>query len=161
MLLRTAAAVSVLVIGLVGSAGPVLAQFFPQFQPPPVRPLPPVAVEDDDVAPYDPPPVYGRRAPVYRGEVESNALPPPGVYREPPPGYEPVDPRVRVGRPNYNVAPPQDDGLRPPKQPVAPPRGAPPPPPMSIGPGQQGEQVQPGRQEPVYASLPPEERPEV
>jgi lipoprotein-anchoring transpeptidase ErfK/SrfK len=146
MLLRTAAAVSVLVIGLVGSTGPVLAQFFPQFQPPPVRPLPPVAVEDDDVAPYDPPPVYGRRGPVYRGEVESNALPPPGIYREPPPGYEPVDPRVRVGRPNYNVAPPQDDGLRPP---------------MSIGPGQQGEQVQPGRQEPVYASLPPEERPEV
>jgi lipoprotein-anchoring transpeptidase ErfK/SrfK len=34
-------------------------------------------------------------------------------------------------------------------------------PPMSIGPGQQNEQVQPGRQEPVYASLPPEERPEV
>jgi lipoprotein-anchoring transpeptidase ErfK/SrfK len=144
MLLRTAAAVSVLVIGLAGSATPVLAQFFPQFQPPPVRPLP---IEDQDAAPYDPPPGYDRRAPVYRGEVESNALPPPGVYRDPPPGYEPVDPRVRIGRPNYNVAPaPQDDGLRPP---------------MSIGPGPQGEQAQPGRQEPVYASLPPEERPEV
>src|SRR5215204_6449936 len=147
MLLRAAAAVSVLVIGLAGSAEPVLAQFFPQFQPPPVRPLPPLEVEDDDAAPYEPPPGYGRRAPVYRGEVESNALPPPGVYRDPPPGYEPVDPRVRTGRPNYNVAPgPQDNGLRPP---------------MSIGPGQHGEQVQPGRQEPVYASLPPEERPEV
>jgi len=147
MLLRAAAAVSVLLIGLAGSAEPVLAQFFPQFQPAPMRPLPPVEVEDDDVAPYDPPPSYGRRAPVYRGEVESNALPPPGIYREPPPGYEPVDPRVRVGRPNYGVAPPpQDDGLRPP---------------LSIGPGQQGEQVQPGRQPPLYASLPPEERPEV
>jgi lipoprotein-anchoring transpeptidase ErfK/SrfK len=86
---------------------------------------------------------------VYRGEVESNALPPPGVYREPPPGYEPVDPRFGPGRPTYSVAPPQDDGLRPP---------------MSIGPGQrepQGQAGQPGQQAPVYASLPPEERPEV
>jgi lipoprotein-anchoring transpeptidase ErfK/SrfK len=32
---------------------------------------------------------------------------------------------------------------------------------MSIGPGQQEQQVQPGQREPVYASLPVEERPEV
>ena len=175
MLLRAAAAVSVLLIGLAGSAAPALAQFFPsppQFLPPGMRPLPPVEVEDDEVPPYDPPPgyrqpgapgpyalpprgvdpgppaQYGRGGPAYQGGVESNALPPPGVYREPPPGYEPVDPRFRTGRPNYSVAPPaaEDDGLRPP---------------MSIGPGQQEPQGQPGQREPVYASLPPEERPEV
>jgi lipoprotein-anchoring transpeptidase ErfK/SrfK len=178
MLLRAAFAVSVLLIGLAGSAPPALAQFFPsapQYLPPAMRPLPPVEIEDDEVPPYDPPPgyrqpgapgtyalpprgieppvQYGRggqiyqRGQVYQGEVESNALPPPGIYREPPPGYEPIDPRFRTDRPNYSVAPPaQDDGLRPP---------------MSIGPSEQGQQGQPGPQQPVYASLPPEERPEL
>ncbi len=188
MFSRTAAAVSVLVIGLAGSAGTASAQFFPnapQLLPPVLRPMPPVAIEDDGAPAYDPPAGYGRQAPEPYGlsppGVESNALPPPGSYR-PAPGYEPVDPRYAPARPNYSAAPPQDDALRPP---------------MSIGPGeqqgyqdqrgyppqqgyqqgyqqpqrgyqqhpQQGYQQQPqqgyqGQQQPVYASLPPDDQPE-
>jgi lipoprotein-anchoring transpeptidase ErfK/SrfK len=162
MLLRAAAAVSVLLLGLAGS-GPALAQFFPsapQLLPSPFRPLPPVEVEDDEAPPYDPPPgygrppapgqyavpqraeppvQYGRRAPVYRDELETNALPPPGVYGDQqPPGYDPVDPRYRDARPNYGAqqpVAPQDGLLRPP---------------MSIGP----------EQEAVIAALPQDDRPE-
>ncbi len=183
MFSRTAAAVSVLVIGLAGSAGTASAQFFPnapQLLPPVLRPMPPVAIEDDSAPAYDPPAGYGRQAPEPYGlsppGVESNALPPPGSYRQAP-GYEPVDPRYAPARPNYSAAPPQDDALRPP---------------MSIGPGeqqgyqdqrgyppqqgyQQGYQQQPqrgyqqqqqpqqgyqGQQQPVYASLPPDDQPE-
>ena len=184
MFSRTVGAVSILVIGLAGSVGTASAQFFPnapQFLPPMMRPLPPVAVEDDNAPAYDPPPGYRQQRPepyaMAPGGVESNALPPPGGYREAAPGYEPVDPRYG-GRPNYSAVPPaQDDGLRPP---------------MSIGPGQEQQgyqdqrgyapqqgyqqpqqgyqqpqqgyqQPQPGyqgQQQPVYASLPPDEQPE-
>jgi lipoprotein-anchoring transpeptidase ErfK/SrfK len=146
--------------------------------------MPPVAIEDDGAPAYEPAPGYGRQAPEPYGlsppGVESNALPPPGGYREAP-GYEPVDPRYSPARPNYSAVAPQDDGLRPP---------------MSIGPegeqqgyrqpgyqqgyqaqpgyqqgyqgqqgyqrqpGYQGQQSQPGQQQPVYASLPPDDRPE-
>jgi lipoprotein-anchoring transpeptidase ErfK/SrfK len=165
MLLRAATAVSVVLLGLAGS-GPAVAQFFPsapQLLPSPFRPLPPVEIEDQEAPAYDPAPGYGRqpgpgpyaaprgepappqygRRPVYQGEVESNALPPPGAYGdqppgygEPPPGYEP-DPRYRTGRPNYGVQQPPvpQDGMRPP---------------MSIGP----------EQEAVIAALPQDDRPE-
>src|SRR2546425_4287490 len=132
MLVRAAAAVTVLLIGLAGPAGPALAQFFPpappQILPLPLRPLPPVEAEDDEVPTYDPPPGYGRptrgpyalppRAndPIYvppppqygrRGAYPEDSEPygVPPVYRELPPGYEPIDPRSRGARPNIGAQP--------------------------------------------------------
>ncbi len=161
MLVRAAAAVTVLLIGLGGSAGLALAQFFPpappQVLPPPLRLPPPI--EDDDLSPYDPPPGYGRPAspgpyalppranePIYvppppqygrRGGYPEDSEPygAPPVYRELPPGYEPVDPRSRGGRPGAQPAPGQQDAIRPP---------------MSIGP----------ERDDTVAALPPEDRPE-
>jgi lipoprotein-anchoring transpeptidase ErfK/SrfK len=44
--------------------------------------------------------------PLGRRGVEEAELPPPGVvYREPPPGYIPVDPSSRVARPYYGAPP--------------------------------------------------------
>jgi lipoprotein-anchoring transpeptidase ErfK/SrfK len=175
MLLRATLAVTVLTVGcLIGAAVPAVAQFYPprQIQPLPVRPLPPVEADDDLLPPYDPPPGYrqpgpqdryalpprgyepspgpqfGRRAPGYPEDAEPNPSPPGYIYREPPPGYEPIDPRSRIGRPG--IAPP-NYGAPPPNYGAAPP----PPtqdalrPPMSIGP-----------QDEVVGALPPEERPE-
>ena len=88
MFLR-AAAVTALMIGLMGSPGTALAQFLPgppSVVPPPFRPLPPAVVDNDDnLPPYDPPPGY-RRAPVGpagqpQRSYESEALPPPGPSR--------------------------------------------------------------------------------
>jgi lipoprotein-anchoring transpeptidase ErfK/SrfK len=74
------------------------------------------------------PPPGGYREPVY-------ASPPTGgVYREPPPGYEPM-PQAPAGRPQYGAAPSsRDDGFRPP---------------AGIGPGQGG----PGQR---HAAIDPE-----
>jgi lipoprotein-anchoring transpeptidase ErfK/SrfK len=123
MRLRAAATITVLLLGFAGT--PALAQFLPlpipPFQRPPFQPPPPVEAEED-VPPYDPPPGYRRAppppgtyaspqaAPQYgRGgpqEVETNTLPPPSGYRQPVPGYEPIDPPSRVARPEYNDPPP-------------------------------------------------------
>jgi lipoprotein-anchoring transpeptidase ErfK/SrfK len=130
--LRTAGAITVLLLGLAGTTGPAVAQLFPlpapQILPPPFRPPAPVEVEaEDGNPPYDPPPGYRRapppgaydqgydRPPYGRGggypqEVETNQLPPPAGYgnqqygnQQPVPGYEPIDPRSRYGaRPNYD-----------------------------------------------------------
>src|SRR5262245_15588569 len=113
----------------------------PPFRAQPVPP-PPAAEVDDDPA-YDPPPGYRRQAPppygrdpAYGGQpqygqpqygqqpgpqygrnypsgVETNTLPPPGGYREPVPGYEPIDPRSRTARPGYN----DPQGFPPPYEP--------------------------------------------
>ncbi|MBX9773464.1 MAG: L,D-transpeptidase [Xanthobacteraceae bacterium] len=155
MFLR-AAAISTLMVGLsVASAGTALAQLLPPLplpglSPPPMRSVPPVAENDNDLPPYDPPPGYRRPAPSPFGQqrtYESEALPPPGPYaapgREPvyspPPGYQ--EPRGPVGRPQYGAVPPQqDDAYRPP---------------MGIGPG-----GQPGDPTDITSRLPMDDRPE-
>jgi lipoprotein-anchoring transpeptidase ErfK/SrfK len=176
MILRAAGVVAALLLGLAGT--PALAQFLPlplpQILPPPFRPLPPAAIEDDGL-PYDPAPEYRRVSPpgpyatqprgdeAYgpppgsqygRGgqDVESYSLPPPGGFREQPvPGYEPLEPRNRVGRPNVEDQPPayepdpRTQTGRPGPNPLDLLR-----PPASIGP----------EREAVLSSLPPEERPE-
>jgi len=138
---RAATTITALLLGLAGT--PALAQFLPlpipPFQQAPFQPPPPVEAEDD-APPYDPPPGY-RRAPPgaqsgpqygrgYPQDVETNQLPPPGGYRQPVPGYEPIepieprsrvgrpygdqppayepDPRSRIGRPNYGDQPPYE-----------------------------------------------------
>jgi len=168
----------------------------PPFRAQPVPP-PPAAEVDDDPAydpppgyrrqappPYGRDPAYGGQPPQYGQpqygqppgpqygrnypqDIETNTLPPPGGYREPVPGYEPIDPRGRTARPGYNdpqgyppayepdprtqtgrsnqgVLPNPLDILRPPG---------------SVGPGAP-EQQPPSRGQQDYASLPPEERPE-
>src|SRR5437764_6019205 len=176
MLLRGALAISVVAICVAGAAAPAMAQTYPapprQILPQQVRPLPPVAEADDDdlLPPYDPPagyrqqgvpdryyalpprgyepapaPQFGRRA--YPEDVEPAPLPPGSIYREPPPGYEPIDPRSRIGRPNYGAPPPNYGAAPPPNYGAAPPPnyGAAAPsapqealrPPMSIGPNQE------------------------
>ncbi len=75
--MRAATAFTVFVIGLAGSVGSALAQYYPPPSPggyqPPYRATPPVVAEDDDIPGYEPAP--GRR----------NA--PPGVYAAPPGVY--------------------------------------------------------------------------
>jgi lipoprotein-anchoring transpeptidase ErfK/SrfK len=188
MVLRTAGLIIVLLLGLAGTTGPVLAQFLPlpapQILPPPFRPLPPAAIEDDNL-PYDPPPdyrrvppppgtyatpprgndpaygpppgpQYGRGTPLYPQDVESAPLPPPGAYREQPaPSYEPIEPPNRVGRPDFADQPPAYE----------------PEPPAQIGRPNQGLLPNPldllrppaaigPEREAVLSALPPEERPE-
>src|SRR4029450_4057497 len=71
MFFRTAGAVATLLIGLAGSGGQALAQYYPPpqaYPPPPAYPpanvyppqrqLPPMSA-DDDAKFYEPPPVYG------------------------------------------------------------------------------------------------------
>ncbi len=114
MFLRTAAAIA-LVMGLAGSSGEALAQFYPGppgVAPPPFRaPLPPASVDDDDdLPPYDPPPGY-RRAPqsgTYAQPprtYESEALPPPGPYGAAP--GEPVPNSPAAREPAYGPPPGQ------------------------------------------------------
>ena len=179
MLLR-AASLTVLLIGLLGPVGPAMAQYYPvppRAAYPPYRSLPPIEADDEDATPpidqpsiysrpgqpesYGQPPRvealpspgtrYGHQMPAYPEEVEPYAPPPPGfVYREPPRGYEPVDPRMGqpgMGQPGYGAPPPYG----------APPATVQPPgpqdamrPPMSIGPDQDA----------VTSALPPDDRPE-
>ncbi len=154
--LRAATACTVFFIGLAGSAGPVLAQYYPapsQAYPPGVyrAPLPPVVAEDDDMPAYDPGP--GRR----------NTTPPypaaPGVYEAP------ADPRY--SRP----VPPSDIDAQPPAArygraaPVAPEMDSyvPPPPPGYISPpgylppapGFEHEEPQPNYARPAPAPYTP------
>jgi lipoprotein-anchoring transpeptidase ErfK/SrfK len=95
MFLR-AAALTTLMVGL--SAGSALAQLLPPLPLPgisqaPMRQVPPVAENDADLPPYDPPPGYGRPAPSPYGQprsYESEALPPPGPYGAAPRGRDQV-----------------------------------------------------------------------
>jgi lipoprotein-anchoring transpeptidase ErfK/SrfK len=132
MIFRTAGAVAALMLGFAASGDhQAFAQYYPsqayppqQAYPRPYRPLPPLAAADDDLPPYDQPVVQGRPLPpaavgrdaieplpppglpLGRRGVEEAELPPPGVvYREPPPGYIPVDPNARVARPYYGAPP--------------------------------------------------------
>jgi hypothetical protein len=111
MFLR-AAAFTALTIGLVGAPGVASAQFLPgppMSAPPPMRPLPPAAVDqDDDLPPYDPPPGYRRAPPAGaygqpQRTYESEALPPPGVS----PGYPQGREQVYAPPPGYGAPPPQ------------------------------------------------------
>jgi lipoprotein-anchoring transpeptidase ErfK/SrfK len=184
MFLRTAAAIA-LVMGLAGSSGEALAQFYPGppgVAPPPMplmRPLPPAAIDnDDDLPPYDPPPGYRRAPPAPYGQpqrsYESEALPPPGPYGAAP-GREPIY-SPPPGQGQYGAAPGYPAGREPaygpppgyeqdPRGPAGRPQyGAVPPqqqyedsvrPPLSIGPGQQGA-VDPD----ITSRLPTDDRPE-
>src|SRR5438045_2904119 len=123
MLMR--ATLAIIAIGVAASVQTVAAQ--PYSYPPgsravQSRPLPPIEANDDvpqydpgyrqpgaseryALPPpgYDPPPrpQYGRRA---YPDDEPLPVPPASIYRDqPPPGYEPIDPRVRMGRPNYGA----------------------------------------------------------
>src|SRR5262245_11363149 len=130
MFLR-AASVTALMLGLsLGASGPVMAQLLPPLPPlgtapPPMRPLPPPAVDnDDDLPPYDPPPGYRRPAPggAYgqpQRTYESEALPPPGVYAAPgrEPAYQP--PQGQYGPPPQGqYAPPQGQYAAPGREPA-------------------------------------------
>jgi len=218
---RTAAAVWVLLLGLAGTPAVAQFLPLPPFVPQPFRPPPPaVEVEDDDPA-YDPPPGYRQVPPPgpyatprgydpgypppgqqqygrggYPQDVETNTLPPPGGYREQPvqpvPGYEPIEPRNRVGRPNYGDQPPPGgyreqpvpgyEPIEPRNRVARPDYGDQPPtyetdprtqtgrpnqgilpnpldilrPPGNVGTAPAAPEQQGG----VYASLPPEDRPE-
>jgi lipoprotein-anchoring transpeptidase ErfK/SrfK len=121
MFLR-AAAVTALMIGFMGAPGEALAQFMPGppgTMPPPMRPLPPVAIEDDnDLPPYDPPPGYRRLPPGGASgqpprSYESEALPPPGPYGAAP-GYPPPrEPTYSPPPGQYGAAPGAPPGREP------------------------------------------------
>jgi lipoprotein-anchoring transpeptidase ErfK/SrfK len=147
----------------------------PPGPPADVRPLPPVADNDRDLPPYDPPPGYRQAPESYQPPrtYQQETLPPPGggythatpahpqgrepvyapapsgVYREPPPGYQPI-PHGPGGRPQIGAVPPsqRDDGIRPPM--VIGPPGAPQPSP------QQQAAIDPE----VLSRLPQDDRPE-
>ena len=206
MLVRSAAALTLFVIGLAGCIAPVVAQVYPPASRPlPLRPLPPVVDQDDDASPTDlspgyrqptperyvlPPPGYDPQPSPLRPQFGRRAYPeddvppvPPGlIYREPPPGYEPIDPRTRIGRPNYNApptyspppptyrAPPPTYGAPPPGIGAEPPSNydVAPPPNYGVAPapnyGAPQEALRPpmsiGPPEDVVGALPPEDRPE-
>jgi lipoprotein-anchoring transpeptidase ErfK/SrfK len=119
MFLR-AAALTALTIGLVGAPGVASAQFLPgppMSAPPPMRPLPPVAVDQDDLPPYDPPPGYRRGPPAGaygqpQQTYESEALPPPGAA----PGYPQRREQVYAPPPGQSNSPPPGYGAPPPQQ---------------------------------------------
>jgi lipoprotein-anchoring transpeptidase ErfK/SrfK len=187
MFLR-AAAITTLMVGLSAvSAGTALAQLLPPLplpgmSPPPMRSVPPVAENDENLPPYDPPPGYGRPAPSPYGQqrtYESEALPPPGpyaapgypqgrepVYSPPPPGYSPPPPSGQYGAaPGYPPGQPAYDpppGYQEPRGPVGRPQyGTVPPqqdanrPPLGVGPG-----GQPGDPTDITSRLPMDDRPE-
>jgi lipoprotein-anchoring transpeptidase ErfK/SrfK len=152
MHVRTACALTIFAIGIGAPLAPAAAQYYPPaprgYSVPSYRPVPPIAVDDEDEAlPLDPPGIYSPAPPagadprysrVYPDEAEPVAPARPGfIYRERPPGYEPIDPRVR-GRQDYGSVAPGVDVLRPPG---------------GIGADQQDT--------PVTGALPPEDRPEV
>ena len=59
MLMRSAAALTLFVIGLAGCIAPAAAQVYPPASRPlPLRPLPPVVDQDDDASPTDLSPGY-------------------------------------------------------------------------------------------------------
>jgi lipoprotein-anchoring transpeptidase ErfK/SrfK len=133
MIFRTSGAIAALLIGLVGPSGQALAQYYPpqqaypppQAYPPGYRPMSPLADAEDNAPSYDPPMIQSRPLPPASigpqgseplpppnaqygrgGPVEEAELPPPGgIYREPPPGYVPLDPGTRVARPYYGAQP--------------------------------------------------------
>jgi lipoprotein-anchoring transpeptidase ErfK/SrfK len=175
MIFRTSGAIAALLIGLVGPSGQALAQYSPPSQaypppqayPPGYRPLAPLADAEDNVPSYDPPMIqsrplppasigpqgaeplpppgaqYGRRG----GAVEEAELPPPGgVYREPPPGYVPLDPGTRVARPYYGAPPDSGAPLQIPQGQV--PQG-------QIPPGQMPQDQVPQGYEPAAAGSRP------
>jgi lipoprotein-anchoring transpeptidase ErfK/SrfK len=143
MVFRTSGAIAALLIGLVGPGGHALAQYYPppqayppQAYPPGYRPVAPIADAEDNAPLYDPPMIQSQPLPPVslgpppgteqsppppaqygrRGAVEEAELPPAGggVYREPPPGYVPLDPGTRVARPYYGAPP---DAAAPPPMP--------------------------------------------
>jgi lipoprotein-anchoring transpeptidase ErfK/SrfK len=120
-------------MGLAGSPE-AFAQFMPGppgVAPPPMRPLPPAAVDDNDLPPYDPPPGYRNAPPAgaygqQPRSYESEALPPPGPYgaapaypqgREPvyspPPGQYGAAPAYPQGREPAYTPPPGQYGAAP------------------------------------------------
>jgi lipoprotein-anchoring transpeptidase ErfK/SrfK len=136
------------------SAQPYPAQVYPpeaypppQAYPRPYRPLPPrIAANDDDAPFYDPPMTPGRPLPPAAvGQQDIEPLPPPGlptgrkgveeadlppppgaVYREPPPGYVPVDPTANAApRPYYGAPPDAAAAVPPPVPPLGPAPGVP------------------------------------
>jgi lipoprotein-anchoring transpeptidase ErfK/SrfK len=120
MFLR-AVAVTALMIGFMGAPGEALAQFNPGppgVMPPPLRPLPPVGIEDDNnLPPYDPPPGYRRLPPAGsygqpQRSYESEALPPPGAYGAAP-GYPPREPTYSPPPGQYGAAPGSPPGREP------------------------------------------------
>ncbi len=195
MVVRRLGAVTVLLIGLSGAVGEAAAQYYPaQRVYPPYRPLPPIADADDDEAFYDPPMIQGRQLPppVARGAQAPNLpyghriaaddtepyvpAPPPGyIYREPPRGYERIEPGANIRRaappavaepvepppaaavPPAAAAPPvpgdQQDALRPP-MPIGP-AGQPPAPPQDVTGSVRGADPRA-----IMSALPPDYRPE-
>jgi lipoprotein-anchoring transpeptidase ErfK/SrfK len=196
MVFRTASVIATLIVGL--GAPQALAQYYPPapvypppraYPPPLYPPLPPVDLDDDRMPddgptvqsrPLPPPgaapqgstanaPDARRRGSIY-DEAELPPTPPGAIYREPPPGYEPIDPSIRVPRPNYATPPVPPVGL-PPAATLAPGQPAAPVPleadgtrpPLPIGPGQ----IDPGAaaatradSNAMMAALPPDYRPE-
>jgi len=197
MVFRTAGVIATLVIGL--GAPQVSAQYYPpapvypppQAYPSPLYPPLPPADLDDDGSIYDGTTVQSRPLPAAglgrqgndapvsdnrrSGSVYDQAeLPPPippgGIYREPPPGYEPIDPGIRFARPNY-VSPSAPPPGLPPAAGLAPGQaGAPVPlgpdgarPPLPIAPGQidpSATTATRGDPHAMMAALPPDYRPE-
>ncbi len=145
--LRASSTIAVFVIGLAGSAGPALAQYYPAQQPgyqPAYRHAPTVVAEDDDIPPYD--------APSTRRNAPPGVYAAPGVYQAdprygrpvPPAGVEAQElpPNTRYGR--AAPMPPDADGY------------VPAPPPGYISPAPAYEQAQPQQPGPGYARPAPE-----
>ena len=157
--MRASSAIAFVFIGLAGSAGPALAQYYPAPQPgyqPPYRHAPTVVAEDDDIPPYDAP--VRRNAPpgVYAA---------PGVYEAPDPRYgRPVPPAgVDVNAPPPNMRygraapmPPETDSYVPAPPPgyISPPPGYEPVQPQYPGPGYARPAQEP-YPAPSVAAMPP------
>src|SRR6266508_1017086 len=162
MIFRTTGAVATLLIGLAGSGGQALAQYYPPqrqlppmdadddapFYDPPVygRPLPPgTMVPPEALDPPPPGPRFGRLRPVPPADIEPYVPPPPGyLYRDdaPPPGTpdqrgsEPrgYEPATTSSRPYYPGV--QSAPLAPPGAAMQPVPAAPPGVAVAPGPGE-------------------------
>ena len=161
MFLRAAAVTAFMVglsVSLLGLPGTALAQFLPSpadLLPPPFRPLPPAAVDNDnDLPPYDPPPGYRRPLPggpagQPQRSYESEALPPPGQYGAAP-GYPQGREPAYSPPPGQYGPPPQGQYGAAPGYPPGQPAYDPPP-------GyQQGPRGPAGR--PQYGAVPPQQQ---
>ena len=139
--LRSTSAIAIFFIGLAGSAGPALAQYYPAPQPgyQPYRHTPTVVAEDDDIPPYD--------APATQRNAPPGVYAAPGVYETPDPRYgRPVPP---AGVATQELPPNTRYGRASPIQPED--SYVPAPPPGYISPPPGYEPVRPQQPGPEYA----------
>jgi lipoprotein-anchoring transpeptidase ErfK/SrfK len=153
MIFRTAGAIATLLLGLGGSGGQALAQFYPPqpaYPPPQAYPPPLANPPSQSHAPQRLIPAEAEGEQLY--DAQGRPLPPGTVFRQAPPGYR------EVGGPQQGSAPQAVPGYEP-AAPSAPAEQEATRPPLPLGPAQP-QQGATGADPRNMAAFPPEVRPE-